>query len=212
MIRLMGAFGFQTVEEEIVEVNKYDGFSLKTEQIRNKRVNKYKFKSGYYPDWVHSLLKNYAFVSNSLIVTTYNKLDKHRYAHKAIVKDSTGYAPDYTHLNKKWYKVEVDFKDKYDDTGFRKNCAPSGINCEPVNILNEDGETVDTVPAGGDYVIPASGSPATVSNSDNTFSENVSCGSSLELEDYTINVYVNGALNQTATSPSMVDLTINISV
>lgn len=53
--------------------------------------------------------------------------------------------------------------------------------------------------------------PATVHNSDDTFEEQVASGGDLELEDTTINVYVNGALNQTVVVPSMIDRTINIS-
>jgi hypothetical protein len=59
-------------------------------------------------------------------------------------------------------------------------------------------------------ICDASGS-ATVENSDQSYSAEVASGDTLVLDDYTVNVYVNGVLNQTGTAPSMVDLTINIS-
>ena len=49
----------------------------------------------------------------------------------------------------------------------------------------------------------------TVQNSDGTYSEDFTGGPFI-LEDTTINVYVNGVLNQTVVVPSMTDITLNI--
>src|SRR3990167_733812 len=120
MIRVKGAFGFPNDEQEVVDISYFHGNALEVERIRDKTNYKYKFKSAYYPDWVHSILKNVAFKSNALFVTTYGKLDKHDYVRKRIIKESNGYQPNYENVYKKHYKVEVDFRDKYDDLGFRK--------------------------------------------------------------------------------------------
>lgn len=51
----------------------------------------------------------------------------------------------------------------------------------------------------------------TVRNSDSTFSTTVASGGTLVTDDTIVNVYVNSLFNQTATYPSLVDQTINIS-
>lgn len=50
----------------------------------------------------------------------------------------------------------------------------------------------------------------TVENSNQTFSEEVASGGTLSLPDTTINVFINGNLNQSETAPAMIDLDINI--
>lgn len=212
MIRLKGAFGFPIDEQEVVDISFFSGNALEVERIRDKTNYKYKFKSGYYPDWIHSILKNVSFKSNSLYVTTYGKLDKHDYVRKRIVKESNGYQPNYENVYKKDYKVEVDFRDKYDDLGFRKNCAPSGRNCEPVTIYNELGEVIDVIPSGGQYVDDTStvGGSVNVSNSDDTYDVNVPCGSSHELPDTTVNVYIDGSLITTESIVTLGNDNINI--
>jgi len=154
MIRLTGNFRYDKDEQEVIETSYYSGNALEVERVRDLTNPKYKFNSGYFPDWIHSILKNRAFKSNSIVVTNYNRLSKHDYLRKAVVKESNGYSPKMDNTYKKWYNVEVDFRDKYDDTGFRKNCQPSGINPEPVTIKDSDGNTITTVPSGGTYVIP----------------------------------------------------------
>lgn len=204
MIRLTGNFRYDKDEQTIIENSFYSGNSLEIERVRDLTNPRYKFQSGFYPDWIHSKLKNYAFKSNSLIVTNYNRLSKHNYERKAIVKESNGYNPKMDNTYKKWYNVEVDFKDKYDDAGFRKNCQPSGNNCEPVNIVDESGNVIDTIPAGGVYVdSTASGSNVIVSNSDDSYTETVMCGDTLELPDTTIKIYLDGILQDTQSFPTL---------
>src|SRR3990172_7563348 len=115
MIRLIGGFGYTTDEETVVEVAQYSGDALRVDRIRHLNVPKYTFKSGMYPDWIHSILKNFAFKSNSLNFTTYSRLDKHRYSNKEVVKEPNGYNPNYEHIYNKRYRVEVAFRDKFDD-------------------------------------------------------------------------------------------------
>lgn len=212
MIRLTGNFRYDKDEQTVVENSFYSGNALEIERVRDLTNPKYKFQSGYYPDWIHSKLKNYAFKSNSLVVTNYNRLAKHGYERKAIIKDSNGYNPVMDNTYKKWYNVEVDFKDKYDDSGFRKNCQPSGNNCEPVNIIDEDGNIIDTIPSGGVYIDSTpSGDNVIVSNSNDTYSQTVACGDELELPDTTIETYVDGVLEDTQTFPTLEPTTtINI--
>lgn len=86
--------------------------------------------------------------------------------------------------------------------------AVYGSSCQPVHIY-KDGLFLESVPSGGDYFV-ASCAPATVHNSDNSFLATVPSGGDLPFNDRTINVYVDGVLNQTTTAKSLVDLTINI--
>ena len=153
MIRVVGSFGYSQDEQETVDISFYNGNALEVQRIHDKTNYKYKFKSGYYPFNIHSILKNIAFKSNSLIVTTYGKLEKKSYERKAIIKESNGYSPNYQHVYKKWFNVEVDFKDKYEDLGARKNCDESGQNCEPVTIKDSSGNIITYVPSGGTYII-----------------------------------------------------------
>ena len=154
MIRVVGSFGYSQDEQETVDISFYSGEALNIQRIHDKTNYKYKFKSGYYPFNIHSILKNIAFKSNSLVVTTYGKLEKKSYERKAIIKDSNGYSPKYDYVYKKWYNVGIDFKDKYEDLGSRKNCDESGQNCEPVTIKDSNGNIITCVPSGGIYVIP----------------------------------------------------------
>lgn len=84
------------------------------------------------------------------------------------------------------------------------------VKCGKVRIVDAQGELIEEVDCGTDYVCDAGG-PATVHNSDDSFSTTVACGGDLELDDIDITVNVNGVFNQSATAPSQVDLTINIS-
>lgn len=53
--------------------------------------------------------------------------------------------------------------------------------------------------------------PVTVRNSDSTFSEEVTHGQTLVLDDYDIDVYLNAVLIDSDTAPAMTDIIINIS-
>jgi hypothetical protein len=158
MIRLEGSFGFASDVDEKIEVSQFSGNALVVDTIRNITNHKYIFKSGRYPDWVHRILKNYAFKSNSLNVSTFSRLDKHTYSNKEIVKEANGYSPNYEHIYNAWFRVEVTFKDKYEDNGFRKFCQASGENCEDVTIVDSAGNFVDSAPSGSTYVVN-SGTP-----------------------------------------------------
>lgn len=54
--------------------------------------------------------------------------------------------------------------------------------------------------------------PATVKNSDNSFSQTVVCGGTLVLPDETLKVYIDGNLNQSTTKPALKTVNINISL
>lgn len=187
MIRLTGAFGFPQDKQDVIDISYQVGNHLEIERIRDKTNYNYIFKSGYYPDWVHYLLKDIAFKSNSLLATDYNKLGKHSFVQKAIIKEPDGYTPDYANVYQKKYKVEVNFRDKLDDLGFSKYCDIQGDNCEPVTIKDENGNTVATKPSGSIYVLPSTGS----------------CSG-------TINVYIDGVLVDTLTTSDFSSETINI--
>lgn len=187
MIRLTGAFGFPEDKQDVIDLSYQVGNHLEIERIRDKTNYSYKFKSGYYPAWVHYLLKDIAFKSNSLLATDYNKLAKHNFVRKAIIKEADGYAPDYTHVYKKPYKVEVNFRDKLDDLGYSKNCNIQGENCEPVTIKDQNGNVVATKPAGSPYVLPSSGD----------------CSG-------TINVYLDGVLLGTIATSDYDSETVNV--
>lgn len=212
MIRVTGSFGYASDEQEVVDLEFFSGNALKRERIHDKTNYKYKFKSGYFPFNIHSILKNIAFKSNSLTVTTYGKYDKKSYEQKSIVKDSNGYSPNYQYVYKKFFNVEVDFLDKYSDLGSRINCDESGQNCEPVTIVNTSGDTITTVPSGGTYVEGSGGAcaNATVSNSNDSYTQSVASGGSLELPDTTVNIYISGSLISTTTIVTLDSETINL--
>ena len=88
------------------------------------------------------------------------------------------------------------------DTGFTSGCP---------NVTVTDGDETIQVLAGGTYTCEGGSSEITVSNSNNTYS--VTTEENLVLPNTTVNVYVDGTLNQTGTiitlDPNSV---INISV
>lgn len=155
MIRLDGYFGHPEDQQEVVDLSYIKGNHLEVERISDKTNYNYKFYSGYYPDWVHYLLKDIAFKSNSLQVTDYNKLGKHNFVRKAIIKLPDGYTPDYTNVYQKKYKVQVNFRDKLDDLGYSKNCSVQGDYCAPVTIKDQNGNVITTKPSGSTYVLPS---------------------------------------------------------
>lgn len=214
MIRLTGAFGFPEDSQEVVDLSYQVGDHLEIERIRDQTNYNFRFNSGYYPDWVHYILKDIAFKSNSLMASDYNKLGKHNFVQKAIIKDSDGYKPDYTHVYQKKYKVEVSFRDKLDDLGYSKHCAIQGENCAPVTIKDENGNIIATKPSGSIYVVASSGSGCAsidIENSDSTYTENITCAESpFTLPDTTYEIYVGGVLNQTLVLPSISSQTLNI--
>lgn len=83
-----------------------------------------------------------------------------------------------------------------------------GLN---VLIYNEAGTLIATVAAPGSYTVEGGGS-ATVRNSDSSYSTTVDAGDTLVLPNETINVYVNGVLNQTGTYIPLDGTEINITV
>jgi hypothetical protein len=199
MIRVKGIFGFPEDEQEVIDISFYSGNELHNERVRDRTNYNYKFKSGYYPDWVHVILKDIAFKSNSLLVTDNCRLNKHTWQRKAILKDSEGYKPNYDNTYQLWYKVEVGFKDKNDDLGYSANCELSGNNCEPVIVKDGNGNIIDTIPSGGTYVDNTMGDAVTIQNSDNSYSDTTLCGTTFVLPDTTYNVYVDGTLEGTVT-------------
>lgn len=177
MIRLKGMFGFPNDEDTVLQTSEYDGEELRINRVRHITNYKYKFVSGAYPFWVHQILKNIAFKSNSLNVTTYSRLDKHRYEVKQVIKEPNGYQPNYdASIYNKWTRVTVEFRDKSDDLGMRRYCQPQGENCSPVEIQNSEGSFIEFAPSGSIYIIPTgSGTPVdelTCQELNNGLSEN----------------------------------------
>lgn len=140
----------------------------------------------------------------------------------AVVKSSTNWidvaSSEYTN---------VEFEPRYDTAYFsmdfevtiisNQSCFNdvcndlTAIHCGNVRIVDENGNLITTVECGGTYVDAISCEDVTVHNSDNTYTVTVAAGSDLSLSDIDFNIYVNGVLNQTFSTPSMVDNTINIS-
>lgn len=76
-----------------------------------------------------------------------------------------------------------------------------------------DGATVTEVPCGTTYTCTGGGGdPATVRNSDSTYSTTVACGGELVLPAETINVYLDGVLNQSVSGIPLGGTVINISL
>lgn len=104
------------------------------------------------------------------------------------------------------FKITFSITDSYTD-----NCTPS-----PVNSCDQNVERINNLPEEvRDCVLTqvcenTPCEPATVENSDQSFSEEIAPGDTLVLEDTTFNIYVNGVLEDSSTLPSMVDNTINI--
>jgi hypothetical protein len=78
-----------------------------------------------------------------------------------------------------------------------------------VNIYDEETEElIASVPCRTDYYIQQGGGEATVTNSDDSYTQTGE--SPLELPDTTYNIYVNGVLDQSFTVPTLKDEVINI--
>jgi hypothetical protein len=95
----------------------------------------------------------------------------------------------------------------YIDYDFENGYAPPSTDCLPVTII--DGLEVIEVPSGGEYTCSTEPTEITVSNSNNTYS--VTTDENLELPNTTVNVYVDGILNQTGSIVTLdPNQTINI--
>lgn len=140
----------------------------------------------------------------------------------SVVKSSTNWIDV---ANKEYTNIE--FEPRYDTSYFSmdfeitivstQSCFNdvcndlTSIHCGNVRIVDENGILITTVECGGTYVDSGSCEDVTVHNSDNSYTVTVAAGADLSLEDITFNIYVNGVLNQSFDTPSMVDNTINIS-
>lgn len=90
---------------------------------------------------------------------------------------------------------------------------PSGGLICPNVTVNVNGEFFQSAPAGSTVNVDCGTIPcddATVENSDESFSEQVAAGDILVLEDYTIEVNVDGVTEETVTAPAMTNVTLNI--
>ena len=211
MIRLTGIFGFPEDQQDVIDLSYQVGNHLEIERIRDKTNYNYTFKSGYYPDWIHYLLKDISFKSNGLLVTDYNKLGKHNFIRKAVLKDSDGYTPDYANVYQKKYKVEVKFRDKLDDLGYSKHCEINQSHCAGVTIKDSNGNTVTVKPSGSIYVLPTSGGGGCddiqISNSNDSYQETITCEESpFELPDINL-TQPNGDVES---NPSMINLSCTL--
>ena len=83
-------------------------------------------------------------------------------------------------------------------------------SCEPV-LIYENNILVDSVPSGGtySYTLPTC-EDATVTNSNNSYTDTVASGGTLVLPDTTVNVYVNNVLDQSVTFATLSNQIINI--
>lgn len=82
--------------------------------------------------------------------------------------------------------------------------------CEPVLIFEND-VLVDTIPSGGVYSYTSTTcEDATVTNSDNSYTDTVTSGGTLVLPDTTIDFYANNILQQSVTFATLSSQTINI--
>lgn len=107
-------------------------------------------------------------------------------------------------------EIEIKVKWQKDNCAVPLSGAPSGDNvCRPVVIYDQNGAVVTTVASGGSYIITTA-APATVHNSDNTFSVPVASGGDLELEDVTFVMNINGNPIGQTTYSSEVDQTLNV--
>lgn len=210
MIRLTGIFGFPEDQQEVIDLSYQKGNHLEIERIRDKTNYNYTFKSGYYPDWVHYLLKDISFKSNGLLVTDYNKLGKHNFIRKAILKDSDGYTPDYANVYQKKYKVEVKFRDKLDDLGYSKHCEINQSYCAGVTIKDSNGNVVTVKPSGSIYVLPTGGGGCTniqISNSNDSYQATIKCEESpFELP----NINLTQPNGDVESNPSMINLSCTL--
>jgi len=123
--------------------------------------------------------------------------------------DNIDYEPRY---DSAFFSIDFDVKITTNQNCFDTLCgiAPPDFKCGSVKIYDGSGTLIETVECGDSYICDATGDPVTVHNSDDTYSTTVACGGDLELEDITFNIFVNGILNQSFSTPSMVDNTINI--
>lgn len=114
--------------------------------------------------------------------------------------------------NYAYCSIDFDVKITTNNDCFMDLCSTgTSIHCGVVRILDGSGNLITIVDCGNDYICDSgSGGTVNVHNTDNSFSVDVTCGDDYELEDILFNINVNGVLNQSFSTPSMVDNTINI--
>lgn len=117
-MRLVGMFGFLTVEYENQEDKYTTGLS---KRYRTQTTPNYTFKSGRYWWQIHNLLMFNAIPNDSLSVTDYNVLNKHGDIREIPVLSTSGYAPDYNKGQSLLSRVTVEFTDRKWDFD-RRNC------------------------------------------------------------------------------------------
>ena len=103
------------------------------------------------------------------------------------------------------FKISFEITEPYSDS-----CSPTVINSCTLNTDRINNLPTSVKECVLDAVCPLSG-PATVQNSDGTYSEEVEPETTLTLADTTYIINVNGVEDQRFDEPSMIDLEINIS-
>jgi hypothetical protein len=98
--------------------------------------------------------------------------------------------------------VEVNFNNGYCDIP-SDAFGDVGAGCPDVTILDENGDVIDTIEAGGSYVCNTSGGgvclDSDVTNSNATYNATVASGGTLVLPNTTYDIYVNGVFNVSTT-------------
>lgn len=145
---------------------------------------------------------------------------------KMVRVSSTRYSTDSRLVGREEYD-NIDFEVKYTHAYFSIDfelvfvtatqcytdiCGDLPINFGYVTIKDSDGNILEEVKCGSEYTCD-SGGTATVENSNASYSDTVESGETLVIPDTTVNVYIDGELNQTV---SLVTLDpseqINISI
>lgn len=81
--------------------------------------------------------------------------------------------------------------------------------CEPV-LIYENGVLVATVEAGGTYSYTSEGGEVIITNSDESYEATAEAGDTFVLPDTTMNIYVDGELQETITFATLSNQDINI--
>lgn len=122
--------------------------------------------------------------------------------------DNVDFEVRYTHA---YFSIEFELSFTTNSQCYADLCAALPVSWGFVTVT--DGDTVTEVQCGTSYTCSAGGGEdATVRNSDSSYTASVACGGELVLPAETINVYLDGVLNQSVSGIPLGGTVINISL
>jgi len=242
-IRFKGQFGYMQPNydtENIVYTNRT------REKVRNEALRTYELRSNYLLSCQTRMIdEEYLLTANQIYVTDHNANNHVQSYFDFPVILSEDESPSFEYNEGIYAKVSASFKEKVavSESKYDGNISGSAnvilelptvvTSAAPATIVNSDNTYTQTIASGATFTLPDETInivdeddvvidtitfpvytdpniditsyclPATVENSNATYSDTVISGGTLVLPDTTFDIYVNGVFNQSVTLPTL---------